>query len=108
MKSLFNEGGCGMPTCKKCQRKWTWKDTVIRTFKKKKKCPYCGEVQYTTFKSSQRMAWYSLILPFVFVVISLVSLPAMFGVISSAFIFLIGVLTQPFFTKLSSKEEFPE
>lgn len=95
-----------MPTCKQCHHKWTWTDTIKRTFKKKKECPYCGEIQYTSFKSSQRMTWYGLIIPILFIVISLFSLPTIIGTIVSAIIIVIGFLTQPFLTTLSNKEEF--
>lgn len=97
-----------MPSCNRCHHKWTWKDTMRRTFRKKKKCPYCGEIQYTTWKSSQLMAWYCLILPIICVLISLFSLPTTIGVFASAIIFVIGILTQPFLTKLTDEEEFPQ
>jgi len=97
-----------MPTCRKCNHKWTWLETIKRTFKKKKKCPYCGGIQFISFKSSQRIAWYGLMIPFVLIIAYLLSMPRMVAMIVSGLIIVIGFLTQPFLTTLSNEEEFPE
>lgn len=47
-----------MPICQKCQQKWSWFETIKRSFTLDQKvtCPKCGETQYFTYQSKVRGA----------------------------------------------------
>lgn len=53
-----------MPTCKNCENKWNWKQTISRTttFNSAMTCPCCGKKQYQTMRSKVKIAILNLII----------------------------------------------
>lgn len=46
-----------MTYCTECQTEWTFKDKaeMYKTLDTSKKCPYCREIQYVSFKSKDKV-----------------------------------------------------
>lgn len=53
-----------MPVCAHCLNRWSWKQTIRQSFTLSNQmiCPYCGEIQYTTRKSKNRLFYANLII----------------------------------------------
>ena len=96
-----------MPVCQNCEQKWTWKQTVKKSFTldTAMPCPHCDQKQYITSKSRKRGAPLTMIIPF------LIFIPYFFDItlliaISLYVVVGIGVmLIHPFLIELSNQEE---
>lgn len=96
-----------MPTCQNCKKKWTWSETIKRsfTFRKGMRCTHCGKKQYHTQASMWKMNMIGII-PLIFLPIII-----MFdtSIVSTIIIFLTVLCTYtcilPFFLELSNKEQ---
>jgi len=96
-----------MPTCQNCHQKWTWKQTVKKSFTldTAMSCPHCAEKQYVTSRARKRSALITMIIPF------LIFIPYFFdiNIITAISIYIaagIGImLIYPFIVELSSQEE---
>ncbi|WP_100009818.1 TIGR04104 family putative zinc finger protein [Lentibacillus sediminis] len=97
-----------MPICENCGGKWSWKQTVKKSFTLDTgmECPHCGKKQYQTVKSKKRSA------PLLFIVTLPLLLNLLFDipgvVLLSLFpvIFVVLMSTYSFLMELSDKEEF--
>ncbi|WP_117149533.1 TIGR04104 family putative zinc finger protein [Paraliobacillus zengyii] len=96
-----------MPTCKNCNKEWSWKQTFKKMFTLDiaMKCPHCGKKQYYTKRARKRSTAIVFITPFMFLL-------NMFGIslFLSIGIFLVYciliLVIYPFLIELSNKEEF--
>lgn len=95
-----------MPTCQNCKNKWSWKQTVKKSFIiiYGMTCPYCGEMQYPTARMRKTSAIFPVIISFIMLGNllfgpSYVALFALLGLIPLLFII------NPFFVELSNEEE---
>ncbi|WP_053363475.1 TIGR04104 family putative zinc finger protein [Bacillus sp. FJAT-27251] len=96
-----------MPTCSSCNRKWTWKQTMKKSFSLDigLDCPHCGAKQFITAKTRKRSAGLNFIPPLCLL------LPILFDVPTTAALSLLvtaGILNfslYPFYLELTSKEE---
>lgn len=96
-----------MPTCQHCHRKWSFKQTLKKSFTLtgEMTCPYCEEKQYLTARMRKR----STIVPFI--IISFIMLGNLLFGPSYVALFLLLLLlplffiVYPFFVELSNEEE---
>lgn len=97
-----------MPTCEKCNNKWSWIQTLKKTttLNPELTCLYCGEKQYQTQKSKKQIAFLTptVLLPLLLQIFFDIPDVILF---SLYFILVCMVmLSYPFLVKLKSKEEF--
>ena len=96
-----------MPSCQNCHNKWSWKQTVKKTFSAigGMTCPYCDEKQYITARTRKRSAVFPLtIVPLImlgnlYFGPSYLSLSALLVLIPLVFII------YPFYVEFSNEEE---
>ncbi|AXI00938.1 hypothetical protein DV702_15205 [Sporosarcina sp. PTS2304] len=97
-----------MPNCENCHSKWSWKQTIKKTFTldPAMTCPYCGERQYQTQKSKTINAFLTPIVLLPLLLKIFFDIPG--AILLSLFptLFVIVLLIYPFLIKLSSKEEY--
>lgn len=98
-----------MPICQKCKNKWSWRETVKKTFTidQAMKCPYCGEKQYTSSKTRKWGLLFSMLplLPLLLNIFLDISLLMMMGLIIGSGI--LYICLYPFVLKLFNQEEPP-
>ncbi|WP_010529144.1 TIGR04104 family putative zinc finger protein [Lentibacillus jeotgali] len=96
-----------MPSCQKCHKKWSWKQTFKRSFTLGggMTCPYCGEKQYLTARMRKR----STIIPFIIgALIMLANLffgPSYVSIFALLALLPLVFIINPFFVELSNEEE---
>lgn len=95
-----------MPTCQNCHRKWSWKQTIKKSFTLDTgmTCPFCREKQYVSSRTRKITTIFSLAAP-AFLLINIfltLSFVFLFLLISFMLLFL-GIY--PFFVELSNREE---
>ena len=108
MMSKSKEGIEKMPTCQNCDQKWSWKQTLRKSFTLDTGmiCPYCEKKQYTT--KSTRIRNFLI----TFIAMSVITFWSLFFGSSIALISLsvsfvpLVVILYPFWVELSNKEEF--
>ncbi len=96
-----------MPVCHSCNQKWTWKQTVKKSFTldTAMPCPHCSQKQYVTSRARKRSALLTMIIPF------LIFIPFFFDVniFTALGLYLAAgmgiMLIYPFLVELSSQEE---
>ncbi|THE13054.1 hypothetical protein E1I69_09295 [Bacillus timonensis] len=96
-----------MPTCQKCNKKWSWKQTLKKsfTFTNAITCPYCGEKQYITARTRKISASISFIAPILGLFLNFYSdSPHVILFIMLGFLSLFIVI-YPFYLETSNKEE---
>ncbi|WP_212926132.1 TIGR04104 family putative zinc finger protein [Oceanobacillus sp. J11TS1] len=96
-----------MPTCQHCHQKWTWEQTMKRTFTIDTAyiCPYCEEKQYATKKSRIQFSLL-IIIPLAALLLNAFNIPAWF-IFSWLILGSIVVLSLfPAVLKLTNTEEF--
>lgn len=99
-----------MPVCQYCHKKWTWWETLKRTFFtvsfKGIPCPYCGERQFVSKKTTRRYGLLLFLIP-LGLLLPLIGVPGIYMLVYLLVsgIFVIGIY--PFILKLSKEEEFP-
>ncbi|WP_042147979.1 TIGR04104 family putative zinc finger protein [Paucisalibacillus sp. EB02] len=93
-----------MPICHSCDKKWTYKQTIITLFRLK--CPHCEKRQYESASSRLRSGTLTLLaLVVILPVNALFDFSVGTALIIGIFIVLIIFGIYPFILKLSSKEE---
>ena len=96
-----------MPTCTHCQTKWTWKQTIKKSFTLSTKlvCPVCGKSQYIAGKSRKKMGSLNMLilLPMLLNVITPISPLAALALMFTLFLAVMAYM--PFLTELSAEEE---
>lgn len=96
-----------MPTCQSCGEKWSWFGTMKKIIKcsKRMNCNHCGEVQYQSKNSLNKMTFYSLSPLLIIFFDAVFNLPLTYTLVFAIpFVFLI-LFTLPFFLKLTNKVE---
>ncbi|WP_121610613.1 TIGR04104 family putative zinc finger protein [Mesobacillus foraminis] len=97
-----------MPVCKHCGAKWSWSDTLKRswTFRRGMRCRNCKKKQYQTRSSRKKTSLIAGLIPVILIPaaslfdlapVSILALGMVLGILC------IGVM--PFFFELTSKEE---
>jgi len=97
-----------MPTCDYCKTKWTYKETLkmLFSFKAEMICPHCGERQYQS-KKSQAIAPFTGLIVFLPLLLSIfIDIPVFLSLLLIPILAIGVLLSFPFFTRLSSKEEY--
>ena len=96
-----------MPICKNCHEKWSWKQTLKKSFTLGggMKCPHCNEMQYYSSRFRKR----STIIPFAIVALimfsNLIFGPSYILVLSLIVLIPLCLGIYPFFVELSNEEE---
>ncbi|WP_165886907.1 TIGR04104 family putative zinc finger protein [Scopulibacillus darangshiensis] len=97
-----------MAVCQNCNRQWSYKQIFRRSFKKEKKCPYCGYTNFISSKSAQRISWFGLIIPLIWIAFPLFEVPYIYSLILSITIIVLNILLMPFMTELCKREVSPK
>lgn len=97
-----------MPTCEKCDHKWTWKQTFKKTatIDPAMNCPYCGEKQYQTNKSRMKIAFLQTIILMPLLIQAFFDISGVILVSLLPILFVIIMILYPFLVEISSKEEY--
>lgn len=97
-----------MPTCKNCDKKWSWKQTVkkMATLNPELTCPYCGEKQYQTQKSKTKAAFLTPIVLLPLLIQIFFDVPGTVLLSLIPVLAIIVFLICPFLVELSCKEEY--
>ncbi|MFS0821841.1 TIGR04104 family putative zinc finger protein [Bacillus sp. 1P02SD] len=96
-----------MPTCQKCNKKWSWKQTFKKSFTLTNAltCPNCGEKQYITPRTRKISTVISFIATFLGLFLNFYfDSPHVVLFIMLGFLSLIIVI-YPFYLETSNKEE---
>ncbi|MED4019207.1 TIGR04104 family putative zinc finger protein [Sutcliffiella cohnii] len=96
-----------MPTCQSCGTKWSWKQTIKKsfTFHSALECPYCGKKQYWTTKSRRKVSFSTMIFPFFIIVPSLFTISRLL-ILSMLICLSLFILSMvPFIMELTDEEE---
>jgi CXXC-20-CXXC protein len=95
-----------MPTCQNCGHQWNWKETFVKffTWKRGKKCPYCGHIQYLIPTS-----WVVLVfvIPLLWIVLPLFGMFHHYITILSFLVLILLILSMPFHYRLSNDKDAP-
>lgn len=96
-----------MPICKKCHKKWSWKETIKQTttLNTELLCPYCGKKQYQSKKSKITGSFLSLIILLPFLIQTFVKISVLVKLSLLPILVTIVVLGYPFILRLSNEEE---
>lgn len=96
-----------MPVCPKCKQKWSWSQTVKKTFTLDQKitCPQCGETQYFTHQSKLKSASLNALVLLPLLVNLLFDLPGILVLSLFSIIFALIVTLHPFIVKLDNSRE---
>lgn len=96
-----------MPVCSKCRHEWSWKDSMKRVLwiEMGSKCPNCGELQYPTTKSRQRMLVPSVFVPIPIILYSIFDYPFMMGMLLILLLLAFQLVAMPFFVELTDEQE---
>ncbi|WP_188634358.1 TIGR04104 family putative zinc finger protein [Lentibacillus kapialis] len=97
-----------MPTCENCNNKWSWKQTIKKTFTldPAMTCPYCGEKQYETQKSRMKNSALNFVIPLLLLLNIFIDIPGFLLLSLFPVLFIVVMSLHPFFVKISSKEEY--
>src|SRR5699024_9941211 len=98
-----------MPTCKNCNNKWSWKQTIKKTMTlyPEMSCPCCEEKQYQSKKSKTKVPFLSLIILLPLLIRAFFDVPGAVLLSLIPVLAIIIILIYPFLIELSSREEFP-
>lgn len=94
-----------MPTCQKCAKEWSWKQTFKKMFtlNTAMNCPHCDQKQHYTKTTRKKTAVFSFITPFiVFLNLFNISAYLIIGIILAYCSFVLVLL--PFLIELSNEE----
>ncbi len=97
-----------MPTCENCHNKWTWKETVKKTFTLfgKMTCPYCGETQYITQKSKMKNSFPTMLVLSPLLLNIFFDIPGVILLSLFPVLFIIVLLIYPFLVEISNTDPF--
>lgn len=97
-----------IPICEKCHNKWTWKQTVKKTFSlyPKMTCPYCGEIQYQTMKSKGKSFFFNSIVLLPLLLNIFFDIPGVIILSLFPILFILMMLIFPFFVEISNRDQF--
>lgn len=97
-----------MPTCQNCHSKWSWKQTIKKTFTLDPgmSCPYCGETQYQTQKSKTRNGFFNAIILIPLLINIFFDIPGVFLLSLFPLLFVLTMSLYPFLVEISSREEY--
>src|SRR5690625_656369 len=102
-------GGCCMPECTHCGKKWKWSEAIRRIFSLGTAiiCPYCDKKQYLTNQSRRKMGIMHMLLPLLILlpIFIDISFPIALGMFAAAAIIVFSIY--PFFMELTDEEELP-
>ncbi|SDI40173.1 cxxc_20_cxxc protein [Planococcus glaciei] len=96
-----------MPICSHCETRWTWKQTIKKTFtlSNKLECPLCGKIQYISKKSRKRISLLNLVILLPLLLNAVTSIEPLFNITLIFIFFMLSMVFMPFLTELSSEEE---
>jgi|SRR5690625_647786 len=96
-----------MPICQQCQQKWTWLQTIKKTFTLDQKitCPQCGDIQYFTHQSKLKSASLNALVLLPLLINLFFDLPGILILSLFPITFIIIMSLHPFIVKLSNKRE---
>lgn len=96
-----------MPTCQKCQQRWSWSQTVKKTFTLDQKitCPQCGETQYFTHQSKLKSASLNALALLPLLVNLIFDLPGILILSLFPIMFVLILALHPFIVKLGNSRE---
>lgn len=104
MKEKFY-GGYAMPVCQTCHYKWSWIETMKKSYKIQLQCPKCKTKQFITKKSRWRF-WFVTVIALVFLPISTqLSINKVISFIVFFLIYIVAICFYPFVIKLTNEEE---
>lgn len=97
-----------MPTCEKCNQKWSWKQTIknTNTLNPAMTCPYCGEKQYESQKSRNISFFFYSIMLVPLLLQIFIDLPKGSSFVLFFLLLMFEISLYPFFVRISSKEEY--
>lgn len=95
-----------MPTCQHCLHKWTWKQTIKKSFTLGvgMKCPYCHEMQYYSTRFRKKSSMVSFLVPLLLAFNFLFGPSYLILIALLAFLPLYTIIV-PFFVELTNEEE---
>lgn len=98
-----------MPVCKRCEKKWSWKQTIKYsvTLSVKMNCPHCGEVQYNTARSRKRSTIVGGILISTIMLCNIFFGPSYIFLMMLISLIPLWIIVFPFMMELSNEEEPP-
>lgn len=95
-----------MVTCQECNKTWSWKQSVIKSFSldPAQKCPFCSSKQYLTAKARKRnlISIFIIFIPFLLLIFGMYS--ALFSFILIFVLGATGILLNPFYIEVSNEE----
>ena len=96
-----------MPSCKSCHSKWSWKQTIKKTFTafRGMTCPNCGEKQYLTARTRRVNTAIPLIIVPLMMLGNLYSSPSYFALFALLGLIPLVFIIYPFYVELSNEEE---
>lgn len=97
-----------MPTCQKCNEKWTWKQTIKKatfTFSGGMTCPYCNEKQYVTMASRKKGSIYAIFPLFAFLLNVFFDISLGIAIVLAVTFALVIIAINPMLVELSNEEE---
>ncbi|MCM2677515.1 TIGR04104 family putative zinc finger protein [Alkalicoccobacillus plakortidis] len=97
-----------MPTCQQCGNKWSWKQTLKKTFVLYPgfDCPFCGKKQYQTNRSRKKSAALAFIIPTLIFIFNILQVPFLTIIVVSIIVFTLMISIYPYLVDLSNEEEF--
>lgn len=108
-RSFYVElGVMKIPTCENCHNKWSWKQTIKKTFTldPAMTCPYCGKKQYQTQKSKTKSSFFNAIILLPLLINAIFDLPGILLLSLFPVLFVLIMSFSPFFVEISSREEY--
>lgn len=97
-----------LPTCQKCQKRWTWKQMFKKqfNFSGEMTCPYCGEKQYYTKQTKKWSGIISVIAVTIIMTCNLIFGPSYVWLILLWLLLPLYFIVFPFFIRLANSDEF--
>ncbi|MFS0749701.1 TIGR04104 family putative zinc finger protein [Oceanobacillus sp. 1P07AA] len=92
------------PSCKYCDKQWSYAETFKNIFKPRMICSHCGEENY--YQSDSKNSWITLFgIPIVLIVALLLDLSTSLIIFISVILVLVHIVLFPYRTKLKKKDK---
>jgi len=96
-----------MPTCQKCQQKWSYVETfkVPFTLDQRKPCPYCNVDQYVTRKTRSRTFFITILVIVIIMALNIWLGPSLINIFLAILIIPIYAIIYPFLVDLANEPD---